>query len=174
MITKRQLCAACLLWHHICCMDWSPLTTWRHPGSNYVIYNHITWRGMIGRDRIWADMIWLPYHTHNTCTTHTQQQWQQASMNDSLTLLDHFFVIFHARNSLYDWFRCSTQTVVGELTEVGQRLVVAVGGLGGKGNAALRTKGAWYRVAVLPCCTATALHCTALRWVWVWEIGCDI
>jgi hypothetical protein len=35
----------------------------------------------------------------------------------------------------------STQVVIGELTEEGQRLVVAMGGLGGKGNAALRTKG---------------------------------
>ena len=40
-------------------------------------------------------------------------------------------------------FSYSTQTVVGELTEVGQRLVVATGGLGGKGNAALRTKGTY-------------------------------
>jgi GTPase involved in cell partitioning and DNA repair len=65
-------------------------------------------------------------------------------MNDSLALLEHllFICIFHAPNSLYDMNHCSTQTVVGELTEVGQRLVVAVGGLGGKGNAALRTKGA--------------------------------
>lgn len=79
-------------------------------------------------------------------------------MNDSHTLLEHFFFNFnfHAPYSLYDWFDCSTQTVVGELTEVGQRLVVAVGGLGGKGNAALRTKGA--------CCHAAVLHwhCTAL------------
>lgn len=44
---------------------------------------------------------------------------------------------------------CSTQTIVGELTEVGQRLVVAVGGLGGKGNAALRTKGTCCNVTVL-------------------------
>lgn len=46
--------------------------------------------------------------------------------------------------------QCSTQTIVGELTEVGQRLIVAVGGLGGKGNAALRTKGT--------CCNVTVLY----------------
>ena len=35
----------------------------------------------------------------------------------------------------------STGEVVGELTESSQQLLVAAGGLGGRGNAALRTKG---------------------------------
>lgn len=35
----------------------------------------------------------------------------------------------------------STGDLLGELTQVGESLVVAKGGLGGKGNAALRTKG---------------------------------
>lgn len=35
----------------------------------------------------------------------------------------------------------STGIVLGELTEVDQQLVVASGGIGGRGNAALRTKG---------------------------------
>ena len=117
----------------------------------------MTWHG-----RTWYDMNL----NDMTALSHTQQQWQQASMNDSLPLLQHLFLflIFQLPNSLYDWFHCSTQTVVGELTEVGQRLVVAVGGLGGKGNAALRTKGAWYRVAVLH------YHCAES----VFERGCDI
>ena len=34
-----------------------------------------------------------------------------------------------------------TGEVVGELTEASQQLLVAAGGLGGRGNAALRTKG---------------------------------
>ena len=76
-------------------------------------------------------------------------------MNDFLILSEYFFFNFHTPNSLYVMFHCSTQTVVGELTEVGQRLVVAVGGLGGKGNAALRTKG--------ECCCVAVLHCTALH-----------
>lgn len=53
---------------------------------------------------------------------------------------------------------CSTQAIVGELTEVGQRLVVAVGGLGGKGNAALRTKGTCCYVTVLMQMSRTQLH----------------
>lgn len=93
------------------------------------------------------------YYDDVTALSHTQKQREHSSMNDFITLLNQFFLNFHAPNSLYDMFHCSTQTVVGELTEVGQRLVVAVGGLGGKGNAALRTKGAC-------CCIALSLHCT--------------